>query len=162
MSNEVKSRTQKKKEDRALQKLGEELVSLSSDQLENIELPEELFEAVKAAWKIKSHGARRRQIQYIGVLMRSIDPDPIQSALKNIRFGDYEKAREFKKIEKWRDELKDGNDSIIEEVLSDCPIADRQRLTQLVRNARNQSNERKAVKASRTLFQYLKEVSGRM
>jgi len=84
MDPENKSRTRKKKEDRALQRLGEQLVTLPSGRLESLELPEELLEAVEFARKIKSRGARRRQIQYIGVLMRHIDPQPIRAALDHL------------------------------------------------------------------------------
>ena len=83
MDTEDKSRTRKKKEDRALQHLGEQLVALSPAQLATLELPEELRTAVEFARKIKTHGARRRQLQYIGALMRHIDPQPIKSALES-------------------------------------------------------------------------------
>jgi len=85
MDKDYKSRTQKKDEDRALQRLGEQLVALSSGQLESMELPDELLTAIKFARKIRKHGARRRQIQYIGALMRHIDPQPIETALDRIR-----------------------------------------------------------------------------
>lgn len=85
MDPEYKSRTRKKIEDRALQRLGEQLVALPPGRLESMELPDELLAAVEFARKIKSRGARRRQIQYIGVLMRHIDPQPIQIALDRLR-----------------------------------------------------------------------------
>ena len=160
MDDERISRTQKKKEARALQKLGEELVTLSPERLADIEMPDELRKTVVEAAKIKSHGARRRQLQRIGKLMREIDPEPIQNALENIKLGDHQKNLAFKKLEKWRDELKQGNLALIEEILSECPVADRQRLTQLARNAHNEYEVRKGVKSSRTLFRYLKQVSG--
>jgi ribosome-associated protein len=87
MGAEYKSRTQKKNEDRALQRLGEQLVSLPVSQLETMELPDELLTAIELARKIKSHSARRRQIQYIGALMRHIDPQPIIAAFERIRAG---------------------------------------------------------------------------
>lgn len=87
MEKDYKSRTQKKKEDQALQKLGEQLVALPTGQLEDMGLADELLEAIELAQKIKSHGARRRQIQYIGALMRHIDPQPIEAALHRIRSG---------------------------------------------------------------------------
>jgi len=87
MGTDSKSRTQKKNEDRALQRLGEQLIALSIGRLETMELPDELLTAIKLAQKIKSHGARRRQIQYIGALMRHIDPQPIEAALERIRSG---------------------------------------------------------------------------
>lgn len=87
MATEYKSRTQKKNEDRALQRLGEQLVALPIGRLETMELPEELLTAIELAHKIKSRSARRRQIQYIGALMRHIDPQPIAAALERTRSG---------------------------------------------------------------------------
>ena len=91
MTTEYKSRTQKKNEDRALQSLGEQLVALPLGQLENVELPDELLTAIELARKIKSRSARRRQIQYIGALMRHIDPQPIEAALERIRSANMQK-----------------------------------------------------------------------
>ncbi|CAB1058198.1 hypothetical protein D1BOALGB6SA_2954 [Olavius sp. associated proteobacterium Delta 1] len=91
MGAEYKSRTQKKNEDRALQRLGEQLVALPFGQLETMELPDELLTAIELAHKIKSRSARRRQIQYIGALMRHIDPQPIEAALERIRMGNIRK-----------------------------------------------------------------------
>ena len=91
MGTDYKSRTRKKIEDRALQRLGEQLVVLPQGQLQTMELPDELLTAIEIARKIKSHGARRRQIQYIGVLMRHIDPQPIATALERIRSGNLRK-----------------------------------------------------------------------
>ncbi|WAC08471.1 MAG: DUF615 domain-containing protein [Thermodesulfobacteriota bacterium] len=87
MDTEYKSRTQKKNEDRALQRLGEELVDLPLSTLKTMALPEELLSAIEFVHKIKSNSARRRQVQYIGVIMRRIDPQPIQAALERIRSG---------------------------------------------------------------------------
>jgi ribosome-associated protein len=156
-----KSRTQKKKEDRALQRLGEELLTIAMDQLLSITMPEELKEAVLLGRQTTQHGARRRQLQYIGALMRKIDSAPIQKALENIRQGDYQKELAFKKLERWRDTLKEGDVSIVEDILAECPEAERQRLMQLVRNARKEAGVGKTVKASRMLFRYLRQVSDR-
>ena len=155
-----KSRTQKKKEDRALQRLGEELLTISMDQLAAITIPEELAEAVRLGRQTTQHGARRRQLQYIGALMRKIDSTPIRKALDNIRQGNYQKELAFKKVERWRDTLKEGDMSIVEDILSECPEAERQRLMQLARNARKEADTGKTVKASRILFHYLRQVSG--
>jgi ribosome-associated protein len=91
MGTEYKSRTQKKNEDRALQRLGEQLVALPFSQLEAMELQDELMTAIELARKIRSRKARRRQIQYIGALMRHIDPQPIKAALERIRSGNIRK-----------------------------------------------------------------------
>ena len=91
MDTDYKSRTRKKNEDRALQRLGEQLVALPLGQLETMELPDELLAAIELARKIRSHGARRRQIQYIRALMRHIDRQPIETALERIRSGNSRK-----------------------------------------------------------------------
>lgn len=158
MDDGRKSRTQKKNEARALQKLGEALVTLTSEQLAGIDLSDELRQAVIDAGKIKAHGAGRRQLQRIGTLMRAVDPEPIQRALENIKLGDHQKNLAFKKIEKWRDELRQGNQALIDEILTTCPDADRQRLMQLARNAHREHEAGMGVKSSRMLFRYLKSV----
>ncbi len=91
MDTNYKSRTRKKNEDRALQRLGEQLAALPAARLETMELPEELLTAIEFLRKIRSRGARRRQVQYIGALMRHIDPQPIETALKRIRSGNFRK-----------------------------------------------------------------------
>ena len=91
MATDYKSRTQKKNEDRALQRLGEKLIALPMGRLATMELPEELLAAIELAHKIKSRSARRRQIQYIGAIMRHIDPQPIKVALERIRPGNIRK-----------------------------------------------------------------------
>ena len=153
-----KSRTQKKKADRALQHLGEALLTLSAEQLKAIDMPDELARAVQSGRQMKAHGARRRQLQYIGALMRNIDPAPIRNALERIRGGEVHKALAFKRLEAWRDALKEGDLEMLEEVLAQCPDADRQRLSQLMRNARRDGDARQTTKASRLLFRYLREI----
>ena len=159
--DEIKvSKTQKKHEFKALQDLGEQLVSLSPAQLQPIDMPEELLSAVLDAQKPMKHEAKRRQLQYIGRLMGEIDPEPIRNALENIRHGDYNKTLLFKKIEAWRNGLKaDDSAPVIDEILSACPLADRQRLTRLARNMRAAAKPDKAIHAENLLFRYLKEIS---
>ncbi len=161
MDDDVKSRTQKKNEARALQKLGEQLLTLTPQQLDSIDMPPELREAVGDALKTTSHGARRRQIKYLGTIMRRTDPEPIRKALANLELGDQRKVLAFKKIEAWRDGLKEGNLALVEEILKSCPEAERRRLTQLARNAQLESGAQKGVRAARALFRYLKQVSER-
>jgi ribosome-associated protein len=79
------SKSAKKREFLALQKLGEELISVKRSDLDALALDDNLMEAVSAARQIKAHGALRRQKQYIGKLMRHIDPAPIRAALEELR-----------------------------------------------------------------------------
>jgi ribosome-associated protein len=159
MDDDFKSRTQAKNEDRALQKLGEQLVGLSYTQLEKIDMPVELREAIGLARQTTAHAARNRQIKYIGGLLRRMELSPIRDVLENIRLGDHDKAMAFKRIETWRDALTRGDSSLIEEILACCPDAERQRLTRLVRNAKKEFEADKGVTGSRLLFRYLKEIS---
>lgn len=79
------SKSARKREYLALQKLGEELISLKRTELDSLPLDEGLFEAVMAARQIKAHGALRRQKQYIGKLMRHIDPEPLRAEMAKLR-----------------------------------------------------------------------------
>ncbi len=152
------SKTQKKREAEALQKLGEKLVKLSRQQLGEIDMPEEIREAVVLARAMKSHGAIRRQMQYIGNLMRKIDSETIQDAITEIEEGSYRKAQAFKETEKWRDELIAGNKALMQEILDTYPEADRQQLSQLVRNAIKEKEKNNPPKSSRVLFRYLNSI----
>ncbi len=85
MDESKPSKSARKREYLALQKLGEDLVTLRESELLSIPLNEDLLEAVQEARRIKAHGALRRQKQYIGKLMRHVDPEPINAALKRLR-----------------------------------------------------------------------------
>ena len=153
-----KSKTQKKKEALSFQELGEKLVKLSNELIAEIKLPAEIYDAVKFAKTLKKHGALRRQLQYIGTLMRKYDPSPIQEFIHNLETGNYQKAVAFQELEHWRDELIAGNMTLMEEILKTCPDAGRQQLSQLVRQARKEVKIDKPPKASRALFRYLRSV----
>lgn len=155
---EQKSKSQFKREMTALQALGEQLVELTLNQIRTIEMPEDLREAVLFAKTLKKHEARRRQLQYIGTLMREVDSEPIRKALDEIDRGHRHDAESFKRIEGWRDALLDGQDELLDEILIEFPDGDRQRLRQLVFNARKEREGNKPPKSSRALFRYLREL----
>ena len=85
MTEAKPSKSARKREHLALQKLGEELLTLRDSDLRKIELDDDLLEAVLEARRIQSHGALRRQKKYIGKLMRGVDPEPIRAALARTR-----------------------------------------------------------------------------
>jgi ribosome-associated protein len=157
---ELVSKTQKKKEALSLQALGERLVTLSTEQLKNIELPSDVFNAVTLAKKLTKHGARLRQMQYIGTLMRKYDPQPVIDALHRMDQGNRGRSGEHRKIETLRDELIAGNDLLIERFALQFPLADLQQLTGLVQKAREEwALNDTGRKASRALFRYLHKTS---
>ena len=157
-----KSRSQMKREVLVLQKLGERLVELSPDHIKKIDPPQNLREAVLHAQTIKKHGGLRRQMQYIGAIMRTVDLGPIEFFLQDMDRGQKHAALKFQQIEKWRDELMEGSDSLADAACKEFPACDRQRLHQLIRNAKKEREAQQSkTKAARALFQYLKELSGK-
>ncbi len=84
MDDTKPSKSERKREHIALQKLGEELISLRESEIEALPIDEDLREAVLEARRIRANGALRRQKQYIGKLMRQVDPEPIRAALARI------------------------------------------------------------------------------
>lgn len=155
----TKSRSQIKREMILLQKTGERLVALSRDQIKGIKMPDNLRDAVMSAKDIKSHGARKRQIQFIGSLMRKVDVKPIDDALYEIDRGRSIEDSGFHKIETWRDDLVRGMDTPIEEIVARYPEVDRQKLRNLTRIARKEFNEGRPPKSSRALFRYIKKLA---
>jgi ribosome-associated protein len=155
---ERKSKTQKKREMIALQELGEELVRLNDDQLAKIPLSDELREAIYAARKMNKHGARYRQMQYIGRLMREADVDHIQEALAILRNKNNLATAHFHELEKWRDQLVAGHEKTIDHILNNFSDVDIQHLRQLVRNAQKEQAEENSPKAAREIFRYLKKL----
>ena len=154
-----KSRTQLKKEAVALQGVGKRLVALSDEQLKRMDLPQELMAAIDAIRGMTSHGARRRQLQYIGTIMRAVNVEPIEQALLEIEQGAYRQAQAFHQLESWRDRLVAGDDGLMQDILNTYPQANRQRLGQLVRSARKKTNDKAAPKSARNLFRYLRQLT---
>ena len=155
---EDKSKSELKREMTALQEMGERLLELSNEQMQEIAVPRELREALLLARSMKSHGARRRQMQYIGALMRRLDTAPIKEALDEIDRGQKRKAHEFHQIEQIRDRLIEDDDNVFGEITVRFPDADIQRIRQLARNSRKEKKEGGPPKQSRLLFKYLREI----
>lgn len=149
------SRSQRKREVEELQKLGEELVKLPPRQLDNLPLPDILRDAVAMAQRITSHGALRRQRQYIGRLMCEIDPEPIRALLTELRNADRASRARFQECERWRDRLLAEGDAALTDFLERHPAADRQHLRRLVREAVQERVAGKPARHARELFRYI-------
>ena len=149
------SKTQRKKESSALQELGAELVALSDERLSALDLPEFLSDAVIAARAIASHEARRRQLQYIGKLMRKVDAEPIRARLKAWKGPSLVETAQFKKAEAWRERLL-ADDGALAALERDYPSADRARLAGLIGEARRERAGNHPPKNYRVLFQALR------
>ncbi|MGH8631123.1 MAG: ribosome biogenesis factor YjgA, partial [Burkholderiales bacterium] len=129
------SKTQRKREMHALQALGETLAALPLERLAQLDLPEVLRDALMHARQISKWGARRRQMQYIGKLMREVDATAIRNRLDAWQSAAAREASRLHQIERWRDRLLE-NESALGELLERHPRADVQRLRSLIRNAR--------------------------
>ena len=153
------SKSARKRQMHALQNLGEQLVALTAPQLAKLELDDEaLLEAVTLAQRINHHSGKRRQMQYIGKLMRSADADRIAQALDALHEGSRkDKAREHM-IEAARDSLITRGDDALSEVLTLWPQADRQMLRQLSRSAIDEKNKGLPPTSARKLFRYLRSL----
>ncbi|APG52429.1 TPA: ribosome-associated protein [Providencia stuartii] len=152
------SKNEIKRDAEVLKKLGAELVELSKNELERIPLDAQLLDAIELAQKIKREG-RRRQLQYIGKLLRSRDVDPITEALDKLKNRHNQQVVILHKLEDLRTRLIENGDDVIEEVVALFPHTDRQQLRALVRNAKKEREGNKPPKAFRQVFQYLKELS---
>jgi len=158
---EDKSKSEKKREMSALQDLGKRLIELSEAQIQDIGIPQELRDALQLARTLKSHSALRRQMQYIGVLMRRIDPEPVKQVIDDMDRGQKHMARAFQQLERMRDSLIEGDDTVVEEISSRFPDADIGKLRQFARNVRKEKKENQSPKHSRALFRYLRKLSAK-
>lgn len=155
---ETISKSQRKRDLEELKKLGWRLLEFSDDALRQLALPDTLLEALRTAKRINSHGARKRQMQFIGKLMRDIDTTPVREAINADDHQQSSRTREFHLIEDLREKLLAEGDSALPDVLSHFPRTDRQHLRKLVRQAIKEQQTRQPPRASRLLFRYLREL----
>lgn len=157
-ADEIVSKSQRKRESTALQDMGTELVKLSRSRLEKFDLPENLLSALLEAQRLTSHGAIRRQMQYIGKVMRDVEIEPIAERLAAVRGESNAAKAEFHALENWRARLI-KNDQALTEWLLLHPDCDAQQIRQLIRNARKEEAEAKPPKSSRALFRLLRDIA---
>jgi ribosome-associated protein len=150
------SKTQRKKEMHELQALGERLVALNASQLDAVDLPPRLRTAVDDAKRFTRHEARRRQMQYIGRLMREVDPQPIREKLKIWDGISQEHTAQHHRVERWRERLMQ-DDAALGELAKERPGLDTQRLRSLVRSAREELTAGRPPRSHRELFRFLRD-----
>ncbi|NNG11956.1 MAG: DUF615 domain-containing protein [Halobacteria archaeon] len=152
------SKSQRKRDMIALQRLGEELLDFDAAALNQLELPEGLLDAIKTAKKIHAHGARKRQLQYIGKLMRTIDTGPVRAAVEARRHQQATNTREFQLLEELREALISEGDAALATLLEHFPTADRQHIRKLARQARKERELSQPPRVARRLFRELREL----
>lgn len=157
------SKSQLKREMTALQKLGEDLVAEPRDRIKRVPMPEDVRDAILECQQIKDHEGRRRQMQYVGKKMRTLDEDELAAIQRTLdSWNGLSKAdtAAMHALEKRRDKLL-ANDAALTELLGQHPELDAQHLRALIRNARKEHAENKPPKAYREIFQTLKQLQAK-
>lgn len=155
---EAPSKTKAKQHSHALQKLGLALCELPESRLEALKLPERLHDAIDEYRRTRTHEGRRRQLQYVGKLMRDVDEVPLREAVAEASLGSARDTLLLHRAEAWRDRLIADDDALTQwlDTHADC---DAQRLRSLVRAARREAAlppERRNLRSYRELFQFVR------
>ncbi|HEY1325543.1 MAG TPA: ribosome biogenesis factor YjgA [Casimicrobiaceae bacterium] len=153
------SKTRRKRDMEALQSLGERLVDLDDARLATLGLPERLLDAVLLARRTTRHEARRRQMQYIGRLMRDVDPAPLEAAFAQWAQGPAEERARFAALERWRERLIDDA-AAFDAFVAEHPAADRAALQRGIAAAREERSRGGPPHHQRALFRLLKAIVG--
>ena len=154
---EAPSKTRRKREMHELQALGGALVALEPARLASIDLPEQLAEAIRFARTLRAHEARRRQMQYIGRLMRNVDDAPIRDALARAAVGPARERARFARVERWRERILDEADGL-QAFVDAHPTASRERLSDLAVAARGERARSGRPHSYRALFRELERL----
>ena len=150
------SKSELKRDMKERQELGEKISKLSNVQREKLPLDDSLREAYTTLNRITSREARRRQLHYIGKLLRTDDYDNIKLAYDRLDAGHHEAQKIHHLLERWRDRLIEEGDNVLDEFLEEFPDAELQPLRLLIRQARKEAEHNKPPAASRKLYQHLK------
>ena len=151
------SKTRRKRQMHELQDVGAALVKLSADQLARLDLPEELRAAILDARRFTKHEALRRQMQYIGRIMRELDAGPIAEQLAALHAPSHRQTALFHIAERWRDELV-ADPRAVERFADEFPQADPVRLRALAAAAAEEKGSQRSVKPFRELFHALNAI----
>jgi ribosome-associated protein len=154
--DEAPSKTQRKKQMHELQDLGTELVALTAEQLDALDLPERLRDAVADARGMTKHEARRRQMQFIGKLMRNVDAGPIRERITALKATSHAAVARLHLIEGWRDKLL-AEPGAPDEFLAQYPEADEQRLRALISGVSDERASGRPPRNFRGLFQFVRD-----
>ena len=151
------SKTKIRQQMHDLQDIGEQLVELGKDKLAELDLPENLLDAIREMKRITKFGAQKRQRQYIGKLMREVDAAPIIARLEAWSGNSRQHTAWLHQIERWRDRLLESDEALTE-LLAAHPDADAQHLRALIRNAHTEKELNKPPRSYREIFQALREI----
>jgi ribosome-associated protein len=155
------SKSELKRQSNELQKLGEQLIDAPRDRVKRVEMPEDVKEAILVCQTITNHEGRRRQLQFVGKKMRTLDEEEvavIQRTIESWKGASKAETASLHALERRRDKLL-ADDNALTVLLEEHPQLDVQQLRTLIRNARKEQAENKAPKAYREIFQILKDLA---
>lgn len=150
------TKSELKRQARDVQDLADRLIEAPESLVSGLNLPEKLADAVALARRITSHGALLRQRQFVGKLMRGVDPEPIRIALEADAVTARQEAAQFRRAERWRDRLVNEREAAIQEFVAEFPATDRAELSRLVAAATADRGAGKPVAAARELFRWVR------
>jgi ribosome-associated protein len=152
------SKSARKREAATLQELGVQLSALPDQEIKALGLPDSLFTALRDLRRLPSHGAQVRQRQYIGKLMRTIDPEPVLAKLAERKQRHDSEIRHFQQIERWRDRLLSEPAAGALELQQAYPQIDRDALLKLLEKAERERLEQRSPVGARELFAFLRQL----
>lgn len=154
------SKSELKRQMTALQKMGQELVDAARDRVKRVPMPEDVRDAILECQTITNHEGRRRQMQFVGKKMRTLDEEEvalIQKTIDSWKGASKAETASLHALERKREKLL-AKDEVLTELLAEHPELDAQHLRTLIRNARKEQAENKPPKAYREIFQILKDL----
>ena len=155
-NKEFVSKTELKKDSKKIQAFGKKISELSSEEISSFNFPDTILKAIKDCKSIKSNVAKKRQVQYLGKLLREIDLSEIYLKMDQINSNSQLEVRNNHKAEIWRERLIQDKDAVTE-LIRLCPDVDRQKIRQLIQNTLKETKASNPPKYYRQLFKYIKE-----
>ena len=154
---EGRGRSKQKRAALALTDLGKQLVELDAASLSRFDLPDHLLKEIRAAQNMQ-FGALKRQLKFIGGLLRKMDTEAIEATMASLEARKQNLDASFHLCEHWRDRLLSNDAGAVTEFMAEYPQADAGQLRQLIRNARQEMLQNKGPKSSRQLFRLLRDI----
>ena len=155
-NKEFVSKTELKKDSKKIQAFGKKISELSSEEISSFKFPDTILKAIKDCKSIKSNVAKKRQVQYLGKLLREIDLSEAYLKMDQINSNSQFEVRNNHKAEIWRERLIQDKDAVTE-LIKLCPDVDRQKIRQLIQNTLKEIKASNHPKYYRRLFKYIKE-----
>ena len=155
-NKEFVSKTELKKDSKKIQAFGKKISELSSEEISSFKFPDTILKAIKDCKSIKSNVAKKRQVQYLGKLLREIDLSKVYLKMDQINSNSQLEVRNNHKAEIWRERLIQDKDAVTE-LIRLCPDVERQKIRQLIQNTLKETKASNPPKYYRQLFKYIKE-----